>query len=507
MEYLIGIDIGTSGIKSILVDTAGKLVSSYTSELELSIPKPLWAEQNPEDWWKGTVESLHHIIKDSGVNPESIKGIGLSGQMHSLVCLDKNRQVLRPAILWCDNRTTPQRHWITDKVGLDNMKRLVGNPPLEGFTAPKIIWVRDEEPQIYEKIEKICLAKDYIRFRLTGELVMEVSDAAGTVLFDITKREWCEELLEIIGVDSNLLPPCYESVDICGKITSEIEKQTGIRAGTPVVGGGADNTCGAVGNGIVREGRVLASLGTSGVVFAHTDSVKVDPMMRVHTFCHSVPMKWYLMGVVLSAGGSYRWFRDTLGQEEIKEGQVQGIDPYILLSSKAELAPLGCNGLFFLTYLSGERTPHQDGQARGAWVGLTLSHDRNTLIRSVLEGITFAMRDSIEIMREQEIDVAQVRATGGGAKSSFWRQMQADIYQTEVVTVNSGEGPAFGAALMAGVGAGLYSSLEEICDELIVPVEKTEPDTQNAKQYDEYYQIFKNLYPALKQSFSDIAQV
>ena len=504
MEYLIGIDIGTSGIKSIIIDRNGKVLGSKTAELRLSIPKPIWAEQNPEDWWNGTGDTLREVIKETNVNPEDIKGIGLSGQMHSLVIIDKNKKVLRPAILWCDNRTTPQREWITEKVGLENLKRLVSNPPLEGFTAPKIIWVRDNEPHIYEKIDKILLAKDYIRFHLTGEIATEVSDAAGTVLFDVKKREWSEDILNLLDIPKEYLPPCFESIDVIGRINKETSELTGLKKGTPVVGGGADNPCAAVGNGIVREGRVQSSIGTSGTVVAHIDSVKVDPDMRVHTFCHTVPEKWYLMGVVLQAGGSLRWFRDTLGKEEIEIAKSEGTDPYDLLCQKAEKVPIGADGLIFLPYLSGERTPHQDGRARGALVGLTLTHQREHLIRAVFEGITFAMRDSIEIMRELGVEVSQVRATGGGAKNSFWIKMQADVFNTEVVTISSGEGPAFGAALLAGTGAGIYSDVAEAADEIIKPVETCEPDPANSKIYEEFYNIFKETYPSLKDIYSKI---
>lgn len=507
MNYLIGLDIGTGGIKALLIDTAGKVVASQTTELSLSVPRPLWAEQNPEDWWNGTITSLSAVMRKSGISPEAVKGIGFSGQMHSLVLLDKSYKVLRPSILWCDNRTTPQRNRIEKIVGWERLKELVANPPLEGFTLPKILWVKDEEPEIYKKIHKICLPKDYIRFRLTGELTMEVSDAAGTVMFDVRNRCWSKEMLSLVEVPADFLPPVTESIDVSGHITPAVAQETGLKAGTPVVGGGADNPCGAVGNGIVREGRVSASIGTSGVIFAHTDSVKIDPAMRVHTFCHTVPHRWYLMGVVLTAGGAFRWFRDMFGQEEISTAAKSHDEPYDLLVKQANNIPLGSEGLFFLPYLSGERTPHQDGQARGAWVGITLGHSRAHLIRAVMEGITFALRDSIEIMRELGINVQQVRATGGGGKSPFWRQMLADTFNTEVITVNSSEGPAFGAAILAGVGAKTFNSIEEATDALIRPTEITTPIAGNVAQYEEHYRIFRNLYPALRSSFKSIAQI
>lgn len=504
MEYLIGIDIGTSGIKSILIDKTGTIQRSSTYELDLIIPQPLWAEQHPEDWWKGTVESLKTIIRESGVSPDDIRGIGLSGQMHSLVILDKDRKVLRPAILWCDNRTTKQREWITEKVGLDNLKEIVSNPPLEGFTAPKIIWIRDNEPDIYDNIDKILIAKDYIRFLLTGELATEVSDAAGSALLDVKNRKWSEELRSLIDIPGNFFPPVYESVDVIGTITGEVSELTGLRKGTPVVGGGADQPCGALGTGIVREGRIQASIGTSGTVVAHTDSVKVEPEMKLHTFCHTVPGAWYLMGVVLQAGGSLRWFRDALAQEEIKAAKNENTDPYNVLFKKAMDVPIGAEGLLFLPYLSGERTPHQDGKARGAWVGLTLTHTKEHLTRAVIEGITYAMRDSVELMRELGIEVSQVRAIGGGAKNPHWRQMQADIYNTEVVTVSAEEGPAFGAAILAGTGAGIYSDVRDAADEIIKPVDSYKPNPEQVRIYDEYYQKYKELYPALRNNFAQL---
>ena len=504
MDYLLGLDIGTGGVKALLVDAKGKVIASVTTEIGMNVPRPLWAEQDPEDWWRAAKASIRSVISKSGVNSRAIKGIGLSGQMHSLVLLDTSFRVLRPSILWCDNRVTKERRWIEERVGLENLKDLVANPPLEGFTLPKIIWVRNNEPDIYKKIHKLCLPKDYIRFRLTGELMMEVSDSSGTIMFDVRNRKWSAELLSLVDVPLSFLPDVKESIDICGTIIPGPADETGLAPGTPVVGGGADNPCGAVGNGIVREGRVSASIGTSGVIFAHTDTVKIDPGMRVHTFCHTAPYKWYIMGVVLTAGGAFRWLRDELAAEEIREAKEARVDPYEILTREAQKAPPGSEGLFFLPYLSGERTPHQDGQARGSWVGLTLGHHRPHLVRSVMEGITFALRDSIEIMRELGTDVRQVRSTGGGGKSLFWRQMLADVFNTEVVTVNSGEGPAFGAAILAGVGVGLYRSVEDASDDLIQVVSSTQPNKENTGRYEDCYGVFRSLYPALKNSFKAI---
>ncbi len=504
---LLGLDIGTTGVKALVIDDAGYTLATHTDEYPLSTPRPGWAEQDPERWWRATIAATKAVLAKARIRGDQIRGVGLSGQMHSSVFLDEHDEVIRPALLWCDGRTTEQRHQIIDTVGgEDAMRQLVSNPPLEGFTLPKVIWLRDREPRNFERLRTLLLPKDYIRFRLTGEKLMEVSDAAGTAMFDVVHRRWSSELMKKLGLSPDMLVPVRESVDDCGHITSTAAELTGLKAGTVVAGGGADNTCGAVGTGIVREGRVLSSLGTSGVVFAHTDTVKVDPGMRAHTFCHSVPGKWYLMGVMLSAGGSLRWLRDTVAEAERTQAQQADRDPYDIMAEEAAQAPVGSEGLIFLPYLSGERTPHKDADARGAFVGLSLRHGRAHIMRSVFEGITFGMRDSLSIVRELGLSIEQIRATGGGAKSTFWRQMQADIYGAPVVTVNAAEGPAFGAALMGGVAAGVYGDLAEASDELVRVESTAEPDTKRAAQYDEWYEQFRALYPALKDQFGAIAQ-
>lgn len=507
MAYLIGIDVGTTGAKTILIDEQGSLLASALEEYPLHTPRPKWAEQDPEDWWLATVDSIKTVLKESDVDVSEVKGLSLSGQMHGLVMLDKDYQVLRPAILWCDVRTTEQCHYITDKLGENMLVDIIGNQALEGFTAPKIIWVRDNEPEIYEKADKVLLPKDYVRFRLTGEIATEISDAAGTILLDIKKRNWSKPVLKRLELDSDMLPYVQESTDVCGKITSEVAKLTGLKTGTPVAAGGADNTCSAVGNGIVKAGRISASIGTSGVVFAHTDEVKVDPKLRTHTFCHSVPDKWYVMGVMLSAGGAFRWYRDTLGEMEIQQAKKENVDPYEILTAKAEEAPIGSEGLVFLPYLNGERTPHGDANAKGTFFGLTLRHEKSHMIRSVMEGVTYGMRDSLEIIKKLDLPIDHVYATGGGAKSQLWRQIQADIYNTELVTINIAEGPAFGAAIIAGVASGVYNSIEEATDELIEITSRTQPTHENVEIYNEYYQIYRDLYPALKPQFDAVTDV
>ena len=508
MAYLLGIDIGTTGVKTILVDEAGRTAASSTVPHPLSTPYPGWSEQDPESWWTGTIESVRNVLKASGLaDPGLILGIGLSGQMHTSVFLDGADRVVRPAILWNDGRTTSQCRWITETVGSEGLERLVANPALEGFTAPKVIWLRENEPENYDKVRTLLLPKDYVRFRLTGEKAMEVSDAAGTLLFDVRERRWSAELTKRIGVSMEILPPVYESVEICGTVTEAVAELTGLKAGTPVVGGGADNACGATGAGIVKEGRVLSSVGTSGTVVAHSDAVKVDPQMRVHSFCHSVPHRWYLMGVTLSAGNSLRWFRDTLGPMEEALEAVSGIDAYDLLTAEAAQAEPGSEGLIFLPYLTGERTPHKDANAMGTFFGITSRHTRGHLVRAVLEGITYAMNDSLGILRELGLEVEEIRATGGGAKSAFWRQLQADVYGAPVITVNATEGPAFGAALMAGVGAGMFEDLATATDALVQATTTAEPIQSNVETYREFYGAFRELYPALKESFSSVSEI
>jgi xylulokinase len=506
MRYLIGIDVGTTGAKTILIDEQGNLVASSLEEYPLHTPRPKWAEQDPADWWRATVDSIKNVLAQSKVKPDDVKGLGLSGQMHGLVLIDKDHNVLRPAILWCDVRTTEQCRYITENVGKDLLVRSTCNPALEGFTAPKVIWVRDNEPEIYEKAFKMMLPKDYVRFLLTGEIASEVSDAAGTILFDVRNREWSREVLDKLEISPDLMPLCYESIDVCGRITSKVAEMTGLKPGTPVVGGGADNACTAVGNGIVVTGKTSASIGTSGTMLTPTDTPEVDPDLRAHTFCHCVPHKWYTMGVMLSAGGAFRWFRDTLGDKEIEQAAEKGVDPYEILTEEAAKVEPGCEGLIFLPYLIGERTPHGDANAKGVFFGLTLRHKKEHIVRSVMEGVTFGMRDSLEIIRGLGLNVGQITATGGGARSALWRQMQADIYGAEVVTINIAEGPAFGAAILAGVGAEVYNSIQEATSEIVKVTSKTQPIKDNVGVYEEYYRIYRSLYPALKPEFDNVSE-
>ncbi len=503
MALLLGIDIGTSGTKAIAVDETGKLVASASAEYELLTPHPLWAEQRPRDWWDATCKVCRAIVAQVGA--DNIASVGLSGQMHGLVMLDKDGQVLRDAILWCDGRTQAQCDQITSLVGRETLVAETANPVLTGFTAPKILWVRQHEPRIGEAARMHLLPKDYIRFELTGEYATEVSDASGTSLLNVPERRWSEKVCAALDIALDTLPRVYESFEVSGRISSKGALATGLKEGTPVVGGGGDQAAGAVGNGIVRSGIISVASGTSGVVFAFADSPAVDPQLRMHTFCHAVPGKWHIMGVMLSAGGSLRWFRDTLANPEKAVAAQMGVDPYELITREAAQIPAGAEGLLFLPYLTGERTPHPDPLARGAFVGLTVRHTKAHMARAVLEGVSFGLRDSLEIMKSMHISIGNARASGGGAKSDVWRQIQADVFGLPLSTIAIDEGPALGAALLAGVGAGLYSSVEEACDAVVKTGGATRVNEANAALYDRLYPHYAALYPALKDSFARLS--
>jgi len=507
MAYLLGIDVGTTGSKSLLINEKGQVTASATVEYPMYTPQPQWAEQDPQDWWRATVESIKRVLAESKANPGQVVGVGLTGQMHGLVLLDRDGAVLRPCIMWNDQRTGPQCAWITDKVGSRRVLQLTGNPVLPGFTAPKIVWVREHEPRIYERAAKALLPKDYIRYCLTGEFATEVSDASGTSLFDVGYRRWSGEMLEALDIPIEWLPECYESPVVSGHISKAVAEITGLRVGTPVVGGGGDQAAQAVGSGIIEAGLVSVTVGTSGVVFASTDKFTVEPEGRLHAFCHAVPNKWHLMGVMLSAGGSFRWFRDTLGQTEKEVASLIGKDPYELLTGEAARAPAGSEGLIFLPYLTGERTPYPDPNARGVFMGLTLRHDKTLLCRAVLEGVAYGLCDSLGLMKNLGLEIRQIRASGGGARSDLWRQILADVFDTELVVINVTEGAAYGAALLAGVGAGVYKDVSEACRQTIEVVQRTEPVKKNAALYQEFYPVYRSLYGALKPGFDSVSQI
>ncbi len=508
MSIYLGIDIGTSGTKTIAVHVDGAILASATVEYPLSTPKPGWSEQDPQHWWQATVEGVQRVLKSGKFKASDVKGIGLSGQMHGSVFLDAKHEVIRPALLWNDQRTAAECTEIEEKAGgRKALIKLVANPALTGFTAPKILWLRNNEPKNFDKTVKVLLPKDYVRFRLTGEFATEVSDASGTLLLDVQKRKWSSALLGKLDLDASLLPTVYESEEVSGHLTKEVANLLGLPVGTPVVGGGGDQAASAIGNGIVKKGVVSATMGTSGVVFAHSDEMQVDPDGRAHTFCHAVRGKWHVMGCVLSAGGSLQWYRNQLGQAEVAAAGPLGVDPYELITAQAAKAPVGSEGLVFLPYLTGERTPHADPDAKGAWVGLTLRHTRSHLARAVIEGATFAMRDSLEIIEGMNIPVKEIRLSGGGARSAFWRQVQADIYGQKVVTINASEGPAYGVALLAMAGTGAYGDVVEACKKTIQVVETTAPNAKAKKAYDAIFPVYQQLYRSLKQDFKTLSRL
>ncbi|MEZ6064327.1 MAG: xylulokinase [Planctomycetaceae bacterium] len=508
MSIYLGIDIGTSGTKTLAMQEDGRILAQATVTYPLYSPRPGWSEQVPEDWWQATIDSVKQVLKQGKLKGTDVKGIGLSGQMHGSVFLDQTGAVIRPALLWNDQRTAAECAEIESKAGgRKKLIQLVANPALTGFTAPKILWLRNHEPKNFEKCKQVLLPKDYIRYRLTGEFASsEVSDASGTLLLDVKKRNWSTKLLDLLGLDASLLPKVYESVEVSGRLSETAAKLMGLPAGVAVVGGGGDQAASAIGNGIVKTGVISATMGTSGVVFAHSDDVQIDPEGRVHTFCHAVPGKWHVMGCVLSAGGSLQWYRNQLGQSEVAAAAKQKVDPYQLLTQQAAEAPCGSEGLYFLPYLTGERTPHADPYARGAWIGLSLRHGKPHMVRSVMEGATYAMRDCLEIIKGMDIPVKEIRLSGGGARSEFWRQLQADIYGQKVCTINAEEGPAYGVALLAAAGTGAYKDIVEACKATIKVVTETKPVATNKKAYDRAYPMYGRLYRSLKGDFREIVQ-
>jgi xylulokinase len=497
MTCFLGIDTSTTATKTLLMRADGQAVGVASSEYGYETPHPMWTEQHPDLWWQATIVSIRQVLAEAQVDPTDVKAVGLTGQMHGLVLLDEEGEVLRPAILWNDQRTGAECDEIRQRLGRSRLIQITGNDALTGFTAPKILWVGNHEPEVFARVRQILLPKDYVRFKLTGKYATDKAGAAGTLLFDLRKRHWSETVLEALEIDAAWLPPTFEGTAVTGHVTPEAAQVTGLRAGTPVVGGGGDQAAAAVGTGTVVEGIVSLSLGTSGVVFASADRPIVEPQGRLHAFCHAVPGKWHLMGVMLSAAGSLRWYRDAL---------APGVGFDALIEPCADVPP-GSDGLLFLPYLTGERTPHPDPLARGAFVGLTVRHTQPHLTRAVLEGVAFGLRDSFELMKVVGLaDITQVRITGGGAKSPLWRQVLSDVFQVELVTVNTTEGAAHGAALLAATGAGVFPDVASACEAAIQTTGSATPGPASAV-YQEMYPLYRELYPALRPSFDALSRV
>jgi xylulokinase len=501
MKLFLGIDISTTGAKAVLIDAEGRLVSSANTPLELSTPRPLWSEQNPSDWWQGVANSIRQVLAQSSAQlklPSAVAAVGLTGQMHGLVLLGEKGEVLRPAILWNDQRCGQQCDEIRNRVGKERLIQITGNDALTGFTAPKLLWVREHEPQLYSKVRHILLPKDYIRFKLTGVLAMDKADGSGTLLFDLKKRDWSAEVVSALDIPTDWLPPTYEGPQITSRINAEAANETGLSAGTPVVAGGGDQAVQAVGVGAVAAGIVALTLGTSGVVFAPTQAPLIEPQGRLHAFCHALPDRWHLMGVMLSAAGSLGWYRDALAPDLTFEE----------LMDEAALVPAGSEGLLFLPYLTGERTPYPDPLARGSWVGLTIRHKRGHFTRALLEGVAFGLKDGFNLIQSVGLGaINQVRVSGGGAKSQLWLQILADVLGVELVTVNTIDAAAYGAALLAGVGDGTWPDVESACEANIKVVGCTRPDKKRTACYERLYWHYRELYPALKPTFNGLASL
>ncbi|CAN5767966.1 xylulokinase [soil metagenome] len=495
MSHVLGIDVSTTATKAVVVDEAGAVIASELSEYDFSAPRPLWSEQEPALWWQAAQVAVRSALRSSGLSGPDIAAVGLTGQMHGLVLLDEAGDVLRPAILWNDQRTAAECDLIRETVGPERLVAITGNDALTGFTAPKLVWVRRHEPAAWQRIAHVLLPKDYLRLCLTGEYAMDKADGAGTLLFDLAARDWSAEVAQALEVEAAWLAPTFEGPEATGLITPAAAEATGLAAGTPVVAGGGDQSANAVGVGVVAPGLVALSLGTSGVVFAATAEPLYEPRGRVHAFCHALPDRWHMMSVMLSAAGSLRWFRDAL---------APGVEFGELVAAAAEV-PAGSAGLLFLPYLSGERSPHPDPLARGAFVGLTLAHDRRHLTRAVLEGVAFGLRDGLDLMIEAGTPVpAQIRASGGGLASPLWRQILADVLGAQIATLSTSEGAAYGAALLAATGAGWYPSVEATVEALVSATPVAAPAAE-ASIYAEAHAVYRELYPALTPSFARLA--
>ena len=494
---LLGIDVGTSGSRALILDASGKIVAAATEEhAPVASQQAGYAQQDPQDWWRATKIAVRKALTNGGISGDQIACVGFSGQMHGAVLLDKKGSIVRNAILWCDVRTTKECSDIHSAVGRDRLLLLTCNPALENFTLPKLLWVRKQEPENWKQVRSVLLPKDYVRLRLTGERATDMADASGTLMLDVSKREWSEEVLQAMEIDSALLPAVYESHQICGRVSRIGEEATGLKEGTPVVAGAGDQAAGAIGMGVVSPGMVSATIGTSGVVFAATDQPTLDPRGRLHTFCHAVPNRWHVMGVTQAAGLSLRWFRDQFGAQA--EG---GRDPYERLTTEAAAAPPGCDGLLWAPYLMGERTPYLDPHARAMLVGLTASHGRGHVIRALMEGVAFSLRDTISIFSEMGVPIHSIRLGGGGARSQLWREIQANVYGRPVGIVEAEEGAAYGAAILAGVGVGVWPTVDSACSQIVRVATTINPDQQSIGILNASYEKYRRLYPAFQSIF------
>jgi len=490
--YFLGIDVGTGGTRALILDEKGRTTSSATEDHQaFTSPQIGWAEQNPGDWWRACGVAVRSALAQAELRSDQIACVGLSGQMHGAVLLDDQASVVRPALIWCDVRTEKQCRDLTAQIGAANLIQLTCNPALTNFTLTKCLWVRENEPDNWRRVRSLMLPKDYIRFQLTGERATDVADASGTLLLDVANRRWSKAMLKLVEMDESLLPRLYESPDICGRISDAGAAATGLQKGTPVVAGAGDQAAAAVGMGVVSPGTVSATIGTSGVVLAATDRPALDARGRVHTFCHAVPGRWIAMGVTQAAGLSLRWFREQFGSGDRRQS-------YESLTAEASSAPPGCDGLLWAPYLMGERTPYLDPAARAMLFGLTASHTRRHVIRAILEGVAFSLRDSFTIFQEMEVPVTTIRLGGGGARSALWRQIQADIYGQPVETVDVEEGAAHGAAILAGVGVKTWSSVDEACQSVMRVAEKITPDSEHSRALDRAYTVYRRMYPAMK---------
>jgi xylulokinase len=490
---LLGIDVGTGGTRAVLIQGNGTVVGSSTSEhAPFRSPETGWAEQDPHDWWRATCEAVKQVMAASQTEASEIAAVGFSGQMHGAVLLNDAGEVLRPALIWCDQRTANEARELTEQIGEEKVIAWTSNPALTNFTLTKLLWVRKHEPELFDRFRTMLLPKDYVRYQLTGEYGMDMADASGTLLLDVAHRRWSSEMANAAAIPVSALPPLFESPDVCATVSEAGAAATGLKQGTPVVAGAGDQAAGAVGLGIVSPGAVHATIGTSGVVFAATDRPALDPRGRLHAFCHAIPARWHVMGVTQSAGLSLRWFRDNFGT-----CSNDSRDPYDQLSDEAAAVPPGCDGVLWTPYLMGERTPHLDPQARAALIGLAANHGRGHIIRAIMEGVAFSLRDSFSIFAEMKVPVTTIRLGGGGARSPLWRQIQADIYGHVVEVLQAEEGAAYGAALLAGVGARVWSTVDEACQRSVRVLKQVHPDPASNALMNEQYELYRRIYPAL----------